>query len=69
MSGLFGGGGSAPMKAPEPPPTVATPAVQAAADSARMRERRASGRASTMLTSQEDYSAPRVATSKLLGGG
>lgn len=54
--------------APTAPPSIATEAVQAAADMARMRERRARGRAATMLTSQEDYSAPQVSVARLLGG-
>lgn len=67
MSGLFGGG----AKAPAPPPvtpTVATPAVQAASDAQRMKQRAASGRASTMLTSTDQQSqSPMTATKKLLG--
>lgn len=61
--------------APVTPPTVATPAVAAAADSARMRERAAAGRAATMLTASgrsttqlasEDLQ-PTVGTKRLLG--
>lgn len=67
MSGLF----SKP-KMPTPPPvapTVSTPAVQAASDAQRMRQRAASGRAATMLTSTEEQAtAPMTATKKLLGG-
>jgi hypothetical protein len=65
MSGMF----SKPsMPAPPPPvPTVATPQVQAAADAQRMKTRAASGRASTMLTGDEDLSRPMTATKKLLG--
>lgn len=60
-----------PKPAPEPAPTVDTPAVQAAADAERMRERKASGRASTMLTKRtqdDELTNPRVGTTKLLGG-
>lgn len=53
---------------PTPTPTVATPAVEAAANAERRRQRTASGRAATMLTSQENYSSPNVGTTKLLGG-
>jgi hypothetical protein len=64
MSGLFG-------STPKPPPvapTVATPAVQAASDAQRMRNRAASGRASTMLTSSDEQSTkPLTATKRLLG--
>lgn len=67
MSGLF----SKP-KMPAPPPvtpTVSTPAVQAASDAQRMRQRAASGRAATMLTSTEEQATtPMTATKKLLGG-
>jgi hypothetical protein len=64
MSGLFS---SPKMPAPvAPPPTVATPQVQAAADAARMKARAASGRASTMLSDREDEQ-PNVGTKKLLG--
>jgi len=54
--------------APAPTPSVATPAVEAAADAERKRQRTASGRAATMLTNQESYSAPNIGTTKLLGG-
>lgn len=56
VGGMLGGGskGAAAPASPSAPASAATPAVQAAADSARMRERAASGRASTMLTSQTD---------------
>jgi len=54
--------------APAPAPTVATPDVEAAAESERRRARTASGKASTMLTSQESYTAPTVSAAKLLGG-
>jgi hypothetical protein len=66
---------SAQGAAPETPPTVATPAVAAAAAAARMRERAAAGRASTMLTASgrsrtqlasEDLQ-PTVATKRLMG--
>jgi hypothetical protein len=53
---------------PAPVPTVATPAVEAAAESERRRQRTASGRAATMLSKQEDYTAPNIGTTKLLGG-
>ena len=65
MSGIFSKP-QMPTMAP-PPPTVATPQVQAAADSQRMKTRAASGRASTMLTDQEDAARPMTATKKLLG--
>jgi len=58
-------------KTPEPPPikpTVATPDVQAASMATRRRERAASGRAATMLTSSDEQSAaPMIGTKKLLG--
>lgn len=74
-------GTSAAMSSETSPPSVATPAVQAAADAARMKERAASGSAATMLTSpgrvstsgrartmlSEDDMQPTVATKKLLG--
>ena len=67
MSGLF----SKP-KMPAPPPvtpTVSTPAVQAASDAQRMRQRAASGRAATLLTSTEDQGVRvMTGTKKLLGG-
>lgn len=50
-------------------PSVATPAVQAAADSARMRERAASGRASTMLSDQSDASSLTPTTGRTMLGG
>lgn len=61
--------------APDAPPTVATPAVAAAADAARMRERAAAGRAATMLTSSgrsrtqlaSEELQPTVGTKRLLG--
>lgn len=66
MSGLFGS-----PKTPVPPPvtpTVATPAVQAAADAQRIKARTASGKAATMLTStDEQTNTPMTATKKLLG--
>lgn len=65
MSGMFKP--KTPM-APAPVPTVATPAVEAAAEAARRRERTASGKAATMLTNQESYSSPMIGTTKLLGG-
>lgn len=48
-------------------PSEATPAVQAAADAERRRQRQAAGRASTMLTDGMAGSA-NVGTTKLLGG-
>lgn len=65
MSSLFGAKTPAP---PPPTPTVATPAVQAAGDAQRMRQRAASGRAATMLTStEEQMRTPMTGTKKLLG--
>lgn len=51
-------------------PTVATPAVEAAADAERRRQRTASGRAATMLTTpgSAGQASPLVGTTKLLGG-
>ncbi len=67
MSGLFGSKPQMPAAATVTP-TVATPAVQAAADAQRMRSRAATGRAATMLTSTEEQSqTPMTATKKLLG--
>ena len=63
----FGSKPKTPM-APAPTPSVATPAVEAAADAERRRQRTASGRAATMLTNQEGSSAPNIGTTKLLGG-
>lgn len=59
----------AAVSAPTPTPSVATPAVQAAADSARMRERAASGRASTMLTSQSDLGSLTPTVGRATLGG
>lgn len=69
MGGLFGGSKPKAVVQPTvpPPPTVDTPAVQAAADAERVRARKASGRAATMLSSQDNYSAPTVGTKTLLG--
>lgn len=68
MSGIFSKPRMPPPPPPPPPPpTVATPQVQAAADAQRMRARAASGRASTMLSDQEDRAQPMTATKKLLG--
>lgn len=50
-----------------PPPSSATPAVQAANLAARRRERAASGRASTMLTDQSNLTSPSVSVTKLGG--
>ncbi len=67
MSGLFGSKPQMPAAATVTP-TVATPAVQAAADAQRIRSRAATGRAATMLTSTEEQSqTPMTATKKLLG--
>lgn len=67
MSGLFGKPKTPAL--PPPAPTVATPAVQAASDAQRMRQRVASGRAATMLTSTEDQGVQvMTGTKKLLGG-
>lgn len=52
--GLGPKAGATPAPATTPAPTPAAPSVQASADAVRMRERAASGRASTMLTSQTD---------------
>ncbi len=67
MSGLFGSKPQMPAAATVTP-TVATPAVQAAADAQRIRSRAATGRAATMLTStEEQQNSPMTATKKLLG--
>lgn len=50
-------------------PSAATPAVQAAADSARMRERAATGRAATMLTAQDDSASLTPTTARATLGG
>lgn len=50
-------------------PSVATPAVQAAADAARVRERAASGRASTMLTAQADTASLTPTVGRATLGG
>lgn len=69
MSGLFGSKPApAAMTTPAAAPSVATPAVQAAADAERRRQRAATGRAATMLTDQSNYTAPTIGTTKLLGG-
>jgi hypothetical protein len=66
MGGIFKG----PKKPepPKPPPSVDTEGVNAAADAERRRQRAASGRAATMLTSGSGLgtSAP-TGTKKLLG--
>lgn len=54
-------------EAPAPTPTAATPAVEAAAESERRRQRMASGRAATMLTGSSGASSGMVGTKKLLG--
>lgn len=67
MSGLLSKP-TMPAAATAAPPSVATPAVQAASDAQRLRSRAAAGRASTMLTSTEDRAAgPLTGTKKLLG--
>lgn len=48
-------------------PTAATPAVEAAAEAERRRQRMASGRAATMLTGSAGASSGMVGTKKLLG--
>lgn len=69
MSGLFKPKDvAAQTAAPAAAPSVATPAVQAAADAERRRQRASSGRAATMLTDQSNYTAPTIGTTKLLGG-
>jgi hypothetical protein len=50
-------------------PSMATPAVQAAADSARLRERAATGRAATMLTAQSDSASLTPTTARATLGG
>lgn len=56
-------------EAPKPAPTVATPAVEAAAEAERRRQRNASGRAATMLSGGSDsVSSANVGATKLLGG-
>jgi hypothetical protein len=50
-------------------PSMATPAVQAAADSARIRERAATGRAATMLTPQSDSASLTPTTARATLGG
>jgi hypothetical protein len=70
--GLGPSGGSAPA-APTMAqvPSAATPQVQAASMAAQRRERVASGRAATMLTSREDDQMNKnvkVGTARLLGG-
>ena len=58
-----------PPEAPVSPDTGSAAAVQAAGEAARRRQRKASGRASTMLSGQGSaYQAPTVGTAKLLGG-
>lgn len=64
MGSLFG---SKP-KTPPVQPTVATPAVEAAAEAERRRYRQASGRASTILSQGQNNSSANIGTSKLLGG-
>lgn len=65
MSSIFGS--SKTPATPKPTPTVATPAVEAAAEAERRRYRQASGRAATILTSGSQ-SSPMLGTTKLLGG-
>jgi hypothetical protein len=68
MSGLFGGGPSAP--APPPPvPTLANPAVLDAERQQEASQAQAAGRASTLLTSGTGVtSQPTLAKKTLLGG-
>lgn len=54
-------------KMAETAPSAATPAVQAAGEAERLRQRRARGVASTMLSGGGGESAP-IGTTKLLGG-
>jgi hypothetical protein len=55
--------------APKPTPSVATPAVEAAAEAERRRYRQASGRAATILTEgQSGGGSANIGTTKLLGG-
>lgn len=68
MSGFFGKKDTPVATTPAAAPSVATPAVQAAADAERRRQRAATGRAATMLTDQSNYTAPTIGTTKLLGG-
>lgn len=64
-----------PMPAPQQfipqeamsPAAVDTPAVQAAAEAEKLRQRRARGRAATMLTEGGAETGP-IGTTKLLGG-
>lgn len=49
------------------PAAVDTPAVQAAAEAEKLRQRRARGRAATMLTEGGAETGP-IGTTKLLGG-
>lgn len=59
---------AAPTPTPTPTPTPpATSTIQQNVEGAKRRERRRSGRASTMLTDERQYAAPRVGTSALLG--
>ena len=61
----FGSSPKTPVT-PAPVPTVATPAVEAAAEAQRRRERTASGKAATMLTGGM-AATPMTATKQLLG--
>lgn len=66
MTGMFKPKVATP--APVKAPTTASPAVQAAADAERQRQRRAVGSAATMLTSAQGASLGMIGTTKLLGG-
>ena len=57
-----------PATSAQAAPSIATPAVEARQEETVRRERRRSGRASTMLTSQENYTSPNIGTTTLLGG-
>lgn len=71
MGGLFSKP-KAPVAAPvapPPPPAIDTPAVQAASDATRIRERKARGQASTLLTGSGGLTdtTAQIGTKKLLG--
>ena len=70
---LKGGGGGGKSKAtvpPPAPPTAAAPEVNKAGEEERIRQARMKGRASTMLTDEEDEKEKvTTARAKLLGSG